>query len=165
MSFEITPENTQYALEVVSAYSYIKNSMETLRRDSIDYLNEVMEPGDSKKAKAPDGTEIATVSKPMPTEKQTIQVTDVTKFVAWCEKHGVEYAMAEPQLADWVTTKENLNAILDANGGELPDGMDIDITESQRRPSVRQSAKQRTNMARAVQPSQIMGILTEGIES
>ncbi|QPK81140.1 hypothetical protein G7Y41_08885 [Schaalia sp. ZJ405] len=68
-------------------------------------------------------------------------MSDPVAFARWCEAHGIDHhGRPSVEFPEWFTGKDNLRAIVEDAGGEMPDGLEDTLVE--RKPSLRVSQTQ-----------------------
>jgi hypothetical protein len=103
----------------LAAVKAVKEHVEALWAGLRDEAAALLEPGDKKAAKLPDGTTAASVLMTDPKESSGWQVVDESAFLAWVKEHRPTAVIEQVRVSD-------RRSILDgiATSGELPDGVD-----------------------------------------
>lgn len=122
---EETPVNTEVALRNYATVRVLEKRLADVKGKARAYLQEHMVPGSRLVATLPDGSQVATVSRPADSEAK-LQVTDMREFVAWLQTHEpmlADKVIMVPTLPEWVVAHGNLESLVEDNEGELPPGV------------------------------------------
>lgn len=119
----------------LAAIKALEATVKSLNAEEKQALLEILESGDRKVAKLPDGTAIATVS--VSTRSASWDVVDEQKFLAWVKENRPSAIVEQVRDSD----RKHILSQIDETG-ELPDGV-AEVPESEPYVTVRQSAEQR----------------------
>lgn len=95
-----------------------------------------------------DGTLISESVLVTPKEKTTYRVFDDEAYAAWLVNHDYPFPKMVTRVADYEKTQARLEHIIETHGGELPDGVTIDIKA--RTPYIRTSIKDKETFTQQI---------------
>ena len=101
----------------LSAIKAVRDHLDTAERATKTALRGLLDAGDRKHARLPNGEDAATITVTAP--KDGLRVTDAAAFTAWCKTHHPDAIIEQVRTSDQA-------AILAAatKTGDMPDGVD-----------------------------------------
>jgi hypothetical protein len=103
----------------LAAVKAVKEHVEALWTNLREEASGLLEPGDRKAAKLPDGTTAASILKTDPKPFTDWQVTDERAFLAWVKSHHPGAVVEEVRLSDRRAILAQVEGY-----GEVPDGVE-----------------------------------------
>lgn len=166
---ELTPRQArQQALQTLALAKWLKDAVRTvvtpLETAAKGWLIENdLDPGSRVPARVGEH-DVATVSYSNPEAKITPSIIDETVFGAWLEDQG-HTNIWERRLTEQYVAPSFLSKLVADLEGELPDGVDVRVTQADPYITVRQSPKQAQALEDAVEALRALGAAVEQITS
>lgn len=151
MKLEVTPENTRLVLRRYAALRALTNEIKALETDTKLYLERAMQPGETLGATDNDGNRLLTVSMTKSKSEEALCVVDSVAFAQWLDSKGIEHeGKLQIVFPKEFVTDAALTKLTATHGGEMPDGVAVEVKVSA--PTVRptQSKAMRELTFRAV---------------